>query len=106
VIVWLLQAGPTDRTALIRRAAGGCPGCSPDRFLTFLGRHLLHVFSWHILVYFLLAQVMPAEPSAPLGAAALVLAVASLYLAAFGHDWLQRREAARRAAWAGDSACA
>jgi hypothetical protein len=65
-------------------------------FLTVLGQHSLHVFTFHILVYYVLATLMPLVELSSVGrAAVLVASVSSLYLAAFGHQWLQNREAER-----------
>jgi hypothetical protein len=96
-VVWLLQVGPADPLPWIRRAAGALQWLFTRPFLVLLGQHSLHVFSFHILVYYLLATVLPAA-GLPTGVRALVLvlAVASLYLAAFGHRWLQERDVARR----------
>lgn len=102
VVVWLLQAGPHDRRAWIRRAAAAIAWLFTRRFLVVLGQHSLHVFSFHILVFYLLATVMPLVdlPSAARHLV-LVLSVASLYLAAFGHRWLVERDTSAAGARAG-----
>ncbi len=98
-IVWLLQAGPTDRSRWVRRAAAWIDWLFTRRWLIVLGQHSLHVFSFHILIYYLLATVMPmVELSQPARALVLVVSVLSLYLAAWGHGALQARQAAARAA--------
>jgi hypothetical protein len=100
-VVWLLQAGGRDRLAWVRRAAAGTRWLFTRPFLVVLGQHSLHVFSFHILVYYLLATAIPlADLATPARMAVLVAATASLYLAAWGHAWLQERDGARRAAQA------
>lgn len=97
-VVWLLQAGAQDRLAWVRRASAGVRWLFTRRLLTVLGEHSLHVFSFHILVYYLLATtVPPADLSALARGAVMVVACASLYAAAFGHAWLVRRAASPRA---------
>lgn len=95
VVVWLLRAGPKDSAAWVRRAAAAVGWLFTRRALVVLGQHSLHVFSFHILVYYLLATLMPmADLGTPARMAVLVAATASLYLAAFGHAWMLQREAA------------
>jgi peptidoglycan/LPS O-acetylase OafA/YrhL len=66
------------------------------RPLVFLGQHSLHVFSFHVLVYYALAQFAPSLGLGEFGNSLLLIAaVASLWLAAWGHAWLQARDAAR-----------
>ncbi|MBA3326143.1 MAG: OpgC domain-containing protein [Rhodobacteraceae bacterium] len=99
VIAWLLKAGPQDRAVWVRRAAAGVDWLFTRRFLVVLGQHSLQVFSFHILVYYLLATLLPPlELPALARAAVLVVSIASLYLAAAGHARLQERDGDRRAA--------
>lgn len=96
VIVWLVQVGGTDPAAWVRRLSEGVRWLFTRPFLTVLGQHSLHVFTFHILVYYVLATLMPLVELSSVGrAAVLVASVSSLYLAAFGHQWLQNREAER-----------
>lgn len=96
VIVWLLHVGRDDRAAPIRWMAATVAWVFSARPLVYLGQHSLHVFSWHILVYYALAQFAP-----PLGlgefasSLLLIAAVSTLWLAAWGHAWLQARDASR-----------
>ena len=96
-LVWLLQAGPQDPAPAVRRVARATQRLFAARFLVLLGQHSLHVFSFHILVYYLLATALPlVDLSAGWLAVVLILSTLSLYLAAYGHRWMQEREAARR----------
>ena len=91
-----LRVGVTDRSRLIRGASRGLAWLFSRRLLVVLGQHSLHVFSWHILVYYALAIVVPPlDLSAASRSIILVAAVASLWIAAFGHAWLQDREKTR-----------
>ncbi len=94
-ITWLLRVGPEDPLLWVRRAAAFVQWLFTRPFLVVLGQHSLHVFSFHILVYYLLATVMPLLDLSTAGRMlVLVASVASLYIAAFGHQWLQNRDAA------------
>lgn len=86
VVVWLMRVGITDRSRWIRGLGAGLTWFFTRRPLVFLGQHSLHVFSFHILVYYLLAQVIPGHDLSE-GVRTLILlaAVASLYLAAAFH---------------------
>lgn len=92
VVVWLLVVGVEDRLGWVRGLSRGIRWFFTRPFLVFLGQHSLHVFSFHILVCYLLATVMQwVDPSAPMRAMILVISVASVYLGAIGHVWLQGR---------------
>lgn len=102
MVVWLLQAGVDDRARWIRRLAEGVRWFFTRPWLVFLGQHSLHVFSYHILVYYLLATAMPFFTLSQTGKTAVLIAsVASLYLAAYGHRWLVQRERSLAAVAAG-----
>ncbi len=93
VVVWLLQAGPDDPLVWVRRVAAAVQWLFTRPFLVLLGQHSLHVFSFHILVFYLLATVVHVFELTPMARAALlVTGVSSLYLAALGHAWMQSRE--------------
>ncbi len=95
-VVWLLQVGSGDALLWVRRAAKGAQWLFTRPALVILGQHSLHVFSFHILVYYLLATLLPLlDLSAAGRALVLIASVASLYIAAFGHQWLQNRDADR-----------
>lgn len=97
-IVWLLTAGAEDRARWVRRASGGIAWLFSRPALVVLGQHSLHVFSFHILVYYLIATVAHNwEFSEFTRSLILVAGALSLYLAAWGHGWLQARDAAARA---------
>jgi hypothetical protein len=101
VVFWLLNAGPADRWAVIRLAARALHAVFTSRPLVMLGQHSLHVFSYHLLLFYALAVVVPMiEPSAGERVAILFAAVGSLWLAAYGHAWLVARDRARERAGA------
>lgn len=86
VVVWLMRVGITDQSRWIRALGAGLTWFFTRRPLVFLGQHSLHVFSFHILVYYLLAQVIPGHDlSEAVRTLILLAAVASLYLAAGFH---------------------
>jgi hypothetical protein len=96
VVFWLVNAGPSDRWLAIRIAARALLAVFTSRPLVMLGQHSLHVFSYHLLLFYALAVVVPIiEPSAGERVAILIAAVASLWLAARGHAWLVARDRAR-----------
>ena len=98
-VVWMLRIGVSDRNRWIRAASAAMAWLFSRRFLVMLGQHSLHVFTWHILMYYVLATLVPKfDLSEVERTLVLVAAVASLYLAAFGHGWLREREAATKAA--------
>lgn len=91
-VVWMLRVGVNDRSRLIRGASRGVAWLFSRRPLVLLGQHSLHVFSWHILVYYLLAIVVPPLNLSHLARSViLIVAVSTLFLAALGHAWLQNR---------------
>lgn len=93
-VVWMLRVGVDDRSRLIRGPSRALAWLFSRKALVMLGQHSLHVFSWHILVYYLLAVVVPPlDLSHFARSVILVVAVASLYIAAFGHARLQGRGA-------------
>jgi hypothetical protein len=102
IVVWLLQVGEEDRARWIRSLAVWLRWLFTRPWLVFLGQHSLHVFSFHILVYYLLVTVMPFFTLSQTGkTAVLIVSVASLYLSAHGHRWLVQREKAGAAVAAG-----
>ncbi|WP_299132071.1 OpgC domain-containing protein [uncultured Amaricoccus sp.] len=93
VVVWMLRIGVSDRDRWIRTASTLLAWLFSRRFLVVLGQHSLHVFSWHILVFYLLATLVPKFDLSEFGRTlVLIAAVASLYLAAYGHAWLRSWE--------------
>ena len=79
-ITWLLRVGPEDRLAWVRRAAAGAQWLFTRPFLVVLGQHSLHVFSFHILVYYLLATVVPMLELSSTGRMLLLIASVALAL--------------------------
>jgi hypothetical protein len=64
-----------------------------SRPLVILGQHSLHVFSYHLLLFYALSVVVPMiEPSAGQRVAILFAAVGSLWLAAHGHARMVARD--------------
>lgn len=101
VVVWLLTVGPGDRRALVRKTAAGLRWLVTLPMFTVLGNHSLHVFSTHILAFYVLATVMPMTDFGQGGRTAILLAaLASLYVVACGRSWLMSRGAGRGAAQA------
>jgi hypothetical protein len=100
--VWLLGPGRRDANRLVAATGRLTEWVFTRRPLVFLGQHSLHVFSWHILVTYALATLVQ---NVPLGEAArsaiLIVSVASLFLAAQAHVWMQRRDARRSVGYAG-----
>jgi hypothetical protein len=98
LVVWLLQVGRDDRAAWIRGLAGALGWLFSRRPLVMLGQHSLHVFSFHIIVFYALAVIVPLLEPSPTGRALLlIVSVGSLYVAAWGHAWWQTRSEARSA---------
>ncbi len=98
VVVWMLRVGVSDQNRLIRTASAAMAWVFSRQFLVVLGQHSLHVFSWHIVMFYLLATVVPRFDLSEAGRTlVLIAAVGSLYLAAYGHAWLQTREREARA---------
>lgn len=99
VVVWLLQAGRRDPLAWVRQASAWLEWVFTRPALVMLGRHSLHVFSAHILVYYALAVLLTRVDPSPFAREAItVAAVAALWLAAWGRTRQQERAAAERLA--------
>lgn len=97
VVVWLLTVGPEDRRSLVRAASRGLRWLVTLPVFTLLGAHSLHVFSAHILAFYVLATVMPMTDLSQGGRTlALLIALGSLYVVAWGRDRLQSRSLSRR----------
>ncbi len=95
-VVWMLVVGVDDRNRLIRAASKAMAWLFSRRLFVVLGQHSLHVFSFHILMFYFLATVVPLFHLSHLGRSiVLIVAVATLWIAAYGHAWLQARDAAR-----------
>lgn len=102
VVVWLLAAGAEDRARWIRGLSALLAWVFTRRILVFLGQHSLHVFSLHIIVYYVLATIVPpADLPLATRVAAMAGAIAILYLGAWGHAWLQARDRAQAVAASG-----
>ena len=94
-VTWIVVAGPECGVRWLSTVARRVRWLFTRQFLVFLGQHSLHVFSFHILLVYLLACIFDGEPvSEAFGSLILITSVASLYLPAIGHAWLQRRSAA------------
>jgi hypothetical protein len=94
-VTWLLVAGPESRLGIVRRAARFTQWLFTRKPLVFLGQHSLQVFSFHILVVYLLHLLVPEEGIGEImGAAVIIMLVASLYIPAAAHAALVRREKA------------
>lgn len=99
VVVWLLQAGRRDPLGWVRQASAWLGWVFTRPALVVLGQHSLHVFSAHILVYYVLAVLLTRVDPSPFAREAMtVAAVALLYPAAWWHARQQERAQAQRLA--------
>ncbi|MFQ8431526.1 OpgC domain-containing protein [Amaricoccus sp. W119] len=88
IVVWLLRNGATDPLAWIRRLSAGVNWFFTRPALVLLGRHSLHVFTFHIIVYYALAALLSFYSPSPMGRELLLVAgIASLYLCAASRSW-------------------
>ncbi|PZX16017.1 hypothetical protein LX81_02289 [Palleronia aestuarii] len=94
VIVWLLNAGVTDRAAWVRGLSGAIRWLFSRPALVFLGQHSLHVFSFHLLVFYAMGILVEhTDMTEFVRSLVLVAATASLWLAAWAHARMQSRGA-------------
>ncbi|MBP1806269.1 OpgC domain-containing protein [Rubellimicrobium aerolatum] len=92
VVAWLLVAGPTSESPLLRRISRGLAALVTWRPLTFLGAHSLQAFAAHVLAVYLLAFGLGGNRPDEIAALLLLLASpAPLLLAA----WLDAGSAGR-----------
>lgn len=83
VITWLLVAGPLSRWTLIRMAADLARRVFTHPALRLVGRHSLTLFSYHIvLTYVVRLAVGPGPVSQATGAVVLLASAASLFAVA------------------------
>ena len=99
---WLLVAGGQDRLPVVRLLAGALSWLVRHPALVFLGQHSLQVFSFHILLVYLIHIFLAGRtPGELAGAVILLLSVVSLWIPARLHAMIRRaREGARRPAGA------
>lgn len=96
LVVWLLNAGPDSGVRWIERAAAAMRWLFSRRPLVFLGQHSLHVFSFHILMVYVVDILSEGHRYGELdGNLVLLLGVVSLYLPAWLHARVQAREKAK-----------
>jgi hypothetical protein len=99
VITWLLVVGVNSQVPLIRGAARVIHSVFNHKALVFLGQHSLQVFAFHMVVVYGIDVVFRGRPPGPLlGNSLIILCVLSLYIPAWLHAQVQRREKAKRAA--------
>lgn len=99
VIAWMIVAGPKCGIRAVECICKFAVWVFTRGFLVFLGRHSLHVFSFHLLLVYTMYAVLGGKVMSEMrGSIVLVMGVASIYLAAFGHAWLQRRFPSARSA--------
>ncbi len=92
LVVWLLRNGAEDRLAVIRKISAGMNWLFTRPALTLLGQHSLHVFTFHIIVYYALATLLVFyEPSAAGREALLLLGIGSLFACAGARAWWVNR---------------
>lgn len=98
LITWLLVAGPECGIALLRWASRLVEWIFTRRFLVYLGQHSLHVFSYHILLVYVVSLVFYGQEISELkGSLILIFGAASLYIPAWLHAQMQARTKARKA---------
>jgi hypothetical protein len=92
VAAWLLVAGPRSPDPLARKAAAVLWRLFTLPFLTFLGKHSLQVYAYHVVVaYAVVAIDWHYGPFTPLAKTVLALAaIASLAVPALAHERVQR----------------
>lgn len=96
LLAWLVNAGPNCGIRWIERAAALVTWVFSRRALVFLGQHSLHVFSFHILLVYVIDILSEGHRYSELsGNVVMILGAASLYLPAWLHARLQAREKAR-----------
>ncbi|MFQ1699826.1 OpgC family protein [Loktanella agnita] len=95
LITWLLVAGPTVPSRLLRWLARMAHRVFSHPALVFLGQHSLQVFSWHIVLFYIaVIGLNGQEPTEVTGTLLLLASIASLYIPAYIHD---RRVSSRKA---------
>jgi hypothetical protein len=95
-LAWLLIAGPESGSRAIRWLAASVNRFLNHKALTFLGRHSLQVFSFHIVLVYGLGLILHGRQVGELvGTILLIGAVASLYVPAYLNEYLARRRRVR-----------
>ncbi len=96
LVTWLLVAGPTCGVRIIALLAALVEWIFTRRFLVFLGQHSLHVFSFHILLVYVLAALFLGRDLPALVDNLMLIGVGlSLYLPAWVHARMLARDKAR-----------
>ena len=92
LITWLLVAGPTSESALLRRASRSMTAVVTWRPLVFLGQHSLQAYAAHILyVYTLAFATAKGGLSETIADVLLLTSPAPMFLAAWLHRRAKRR---------------
>lgn len=88
LVVWLMTAGASCGIRILERVSAAMTWVFTRPALVFLGQHSLHVFSAHILIVYIVNQLMFGRSVGPLAANLIVgLSPLPLYLVA----WLHKR---------------
>jgi len=96
LVTWILVAGRTCGISTIEKLGHLVNWIFTRRFLVFLGQHSLHVFSYHILLVYLVSIWRSEQPVPELmGSIILLLGAASLYIPAWLHARVQNRNKGR-----------
>lgn len=97
LVAWLLTAGRSCGVRVFEYSGALIQWLFTRRPLVLLGRHSLHVFSFHILLVYLSAILLEGRAVSEFeGGAIILLSVLSLYLPVYGHRWMQDRARATR----------
>lgn len=98
LVTWLLVAGAHCGQKWIELLSRAVRWFFTRRFLVFLGQHSLHVFSFHILLVYVIDILLEGEHVGELQGSLILLAgVLSLYLPALWHAKVQTKAKASKA---------
>jgi len=97
LVTWLLVAGPGCGKKWITALAGLIQWIFTRRALVFLGQHSLHVFSFHILLVYVINILLDGRAVSELeGTLILVTGALSLFFPAWAHSRMQIASKKRR----------
>ncbi len=95
LMTWLIYAGRDSKIKFFEILSSWLQWLFTRRALVFLGQHSLHVFSFHLLIVYLVGVIFDSGPPDEItGSIVLVLGVASLYIPA----WYNARNIRKRKA--------
>ncbi len=98
LVTWLLVAGERCGIMWVEVLARAVRWIFTRRFLVFLGQHSLHVFSFHILLVYVIDILLEGRQVGELqGSIILIAGAASLYIPAYWHAKTQQKAQERKA---------